>query len=117
MGAESVFAREKGWGRSHPASVGGDVPPQSIDPATLEHLKRQATGRAETLGHRLQPFRAAKHDPLCYVSFCRDCRQMVIVSLQQADSPRGALYGYALEARCASQDAEHGHLLAAAGAP
>jgi hypothetical protein len=80
------------------------VPPQSIiDAGTLEDLKRQAIGRAEALGHRLQPFRAAKHDPLCYGSFCHDCRQMVIVSLERFDGPRGAFYGYALEARCASQ--------------
>ncbi len=85
------------------------MPPQSVDPGTLEDLKRQAIGRAETLGHRLQPFRAAKQDPLCYVSFCHDCRQMVIVSLEHAGSnqPTGELYGYALEARCASHPAEH----------
>ena len=82
------------------------MPPQPIDTAALDHLKRQAIGRAETLGHRLQPFRAAKQDPLCYVSFCHDCRQMVIVSLEH-DSPRAAFYGYALEAPCARQDADH----------
>ena len=87
------------------------MPPQTIiDPGTLEDLKRQAIGRAETLGHRLQPFRAAKHDPLCYVSFCHECRQMVIVSLECSGDRPGALYGYALEARCArhADEAEHG---------
>jgi hypothetical protein len=81
---------------------------------TLEDLKRQAIGRAETLGHRLEPFRAAKQDPLCHVSFCHDCRQMVIVSLENAGSQPGALYGYALEARCANHATEHAQPLASA---
>ncbi len=84
------------------------MPPQSIDPATLDELKQQAVERAERLNHRLEPFRTAKHDPLCYVSFCSDCRQMVIVSLEsRVDADRGALYGYALEAPCAVSRDEH----------
>ncbi len=75
--------------------------PQTIDPETLDHLKREATTRAEALGHRLQVFRTAKQDPLCHVSFCADCRQMVIVSLEHIDDPHNrAFFGYALEARC-----------------
>ncbi len=80
--------------------------PQLIDPETLDHLKREATTRAEALGHRLQTFRTAKHDPLCYVSFCADCRQMVIVSLEHIDNPHDrTLFGWALEARCAGSGA------------
>ena len=74
----------------------------TLDPIALEDLKRQAIARAERLGHRLQPFRAAKHDPLCHVSFCGECRQMVIVSLEGVAERAGTLYGYALEARCAT---------------
>jgi hypothetical protein len=82
------------------------VPPQSVDPETLDHLKREATTRAEALGHRLEAFRTAKHDPLCHVSFCADCRQMVIVSLEHVDNPRDrALFGYALEAQCLGRTA------------
>jgi hypothetical protein len=92
------------------------VPPETIDPGTLDDLKRQAIGRAETLGHHLQPFRAAKQDPFCYVSFCCDCRQMVIVSLEGARDRPGALYGYALEARCAGHTVEDERYLASAGA-
>ncbi len=91
------------------------MPPQSIDVTTLEDLKRQAIGRAEALGHRLQPFRTTKHDPLCYVSFCDGCRQMVIVSLEHVPSSdhAGTLYGYALEARCAAHTVEHAEAVAA----
>jgi hypothetical protein len=85
------------------------VPLQTIDPAALEDLKRQAIARAEHLGHRLQLFRTAKHDPLCYVSFCNECRQMVIVSLEGGEEHRGTLYGYALEARCAARAAATQH--------
>lgn len=75
--------------------------PDTIDQTTLEDLKHQANSRAGDLGHQLGPFRTAKQDPLCYVSFCVDCRQMVIVSLEKtSDDREGALYGYALEARC-----------------
>ncbi len=86
------------------------MPPETIDVTTLEDLKHRAVERAETLGHRLQPFRAAKQDPLCYVSFCHACRQMVIVSLEHTPSTEhtGALYGYALEARCLGSAVEHG---------
>ena len=92
------------------------MPPQSIDPGTLEDLKRQAIGRAEAVGHHLRPFRAAKQDPLCYVSFCHDCRQMVIVSLADARGSQpgaGVLYGYALEARCTSHATEEAALVSA----
>ena len=77
------------------------MPPQTIDPKTLDDLRSRAVSRAGDLGHRLEPFRTARHDPLCYVSFCTACRQMVIISLQKdgADPSRG-LYGYALEAPC-----------------
>ena len=79
------------------------VTPQTIDPVTLDDLKRRASARAADLGHRLEPFRTARHDPLCYVSFCAACRQMVIISLQKAaDDQTGGLYGYALEAPCAA---------------
>ncbi len=88
-----------------------------IDPERLESLKHRATERAEHLGHRLGPFQTAKHDPFCYVSFCRDCRQIVIVSLeQQNDDHAGALYGYALEAACAAQDATREPMLVSADA-
>ncbi len=84
------------------------MPPQSIDPVTLEDFKHQAVERAERLNHRLEPFRTAKHDPLCYVSFCTDCRQMVIVSLDgRTEDDKGALYGYALEAPCVVTRDEH----------
>ncbi len=79
--------------------------PQTADPITLHDLKTQATARAADLGHRLEPFRTAKHDPLCYVSFCTACRQMVIVSLQKEGDGSGRLYGYALEAPCAASGA------------
>ncbi len=80
--------------------------PQTIDAEVLEDLKREAITRAENLGHRLQPFLGAKHDPLCYVSFCNECRQMVIVSLEHGgEDHKGALYGYALETRCQGHSA------------
>ncbi len=83
-----------------------NVAPLTIDAEVFEDLKREAIARAENLGHRLQPFLGAKHDPLCYVSFCNECRQMVIVSLDDgSDEHKGALYGYALEARCQGQSA------------
>ena len=81
---------------------------QTIDPVTLDDLKRQAIARAGDLGHQLEPFRTAKHDPLCYVSFCTACRQMVIVSVQKpAADQTGGLYGYALEAPCAASSGGH----------
>ncbi len=96
------------------------MPPQAPDPDALESLKHTATARAEALGHHLQVFRAAKHDPLCYVSFCTACRQMVLLNvaprrderraLPAANEHRQALFGYALEAPCAVN-------LAANGAP
>lgn len=76
------------------------------DVETLDGLKRTAQARAERLGHRLQTFRTAKHDPLCSVSFCSACRQMVIVSLAQRGAERGALFGYALETPCAGAGAD-----------
>jgi hypothetical protein len=86
------------------------VLPQAPDPDALESLKRTATARAEALGHHLQVFRAAKHDPLCYVSFCTACRQMVLLNVaprptdrhpsQPAGEHRQCLFGYALEAPC-----------------
>ena len=91
------------------------MPPQSIDPATLDHLKHQAVERAARLNHRLEPFRTAKHDPFCHVSFCTDCRQMVIVALApRPEDDQGALYGYALEAPCAvSRGERHAALVSA----
>ncbi len=91
------------------------MPLSTTDTVTLEDLKRQAVERAENLGHRLEPFRAAKRDPSCYVSFCNQCRQMVIVSFEErpADDQR-ALYGYALEARCAAHSDDSRHALASA---
>ncbi len=77
--------------------------PATLDPVTLEALKSQAIARADDLGHRLEPFRTAKHDPLCYVSFCNACRQMVIVSLKKEGAAH--LYGYALEAPCPASHA------------
>ncbi len=91
--------------------------PPTIDPVTLDDLKRQAITRAGDLGHHLEPFRTAKHDPLCYVSFCAACRQMVIVSLKKdADDHSGGLYGYALEAPCAAPGPGHRSDLASAHA-
>ncbi|MGE5362357.1 MAG: hypothetical protein ACM3NQ_25355 [Bacteroidales bacterium] len=94
--------------------------PQAPDPEALETLKRAATARAEELGHRLQVFRAAKQDPLCYVSFCTACRQMVLLNVtpRAADThnaahssdPRQALFGYALEAPCARAAADSGRI-------
>lgn len=78
--------------------------PQQV-PDVLDELKREAVARAEHLGHRLQVFRASKHDPSCSVSFCADCRQMVIVALEKNGEPRGSLFGYALEARCQGEHA------------
>ncbi len=80
----------------------------AADVATAEDLKRQAIERAETLGHHLEPFRAAKRDPSCYVSFCNQCRQMVIVALDERGGENGLFYGYALEARCGVAEA-HRH--------
>lgn len=94
------------------------MPPHTMDRTTLEGLKRQAIERAAHLSHRLEPFRTAKHDPLCYVSFCADCRQMVIISLEHGDrdgDDRGALYGYALEAPCAAHSDGHRHEMIGAG--
>ena len=81
------------------------MPPQTVDPETLEQLKRAAILRAEQLGHHLQVFRNAKHDPHCYVSFCSDCRQMVLVNLASRGQRASALLGYALEAPCAARPA------------
>ncbi len=91
------------------------MPQSTVESTTLEDLKRQAVERAENLGHRLEPFRAAKRDPSCYVSFCNQCRQVVIVSLEErpADDQR-ALYGYALEARCVAHPDDSHHALASA---
>ena len=89
--------------------------PQPIDRATLDDLKRDALARAHALGHQLEPFRTARHDPLCHVSFCAACRQMVIVSLTQEGEDRpGRLYGYALEAPCTASGAGRQSELAAA---
>ncbi len=88
------------------------MPPYTVDAITLDDLKRQAIERAEGLGHRLQPFRGAKNDRRSVVSFCADCRQMVIVSLEDG----GALYGYALEARCSVHAAGTHQIHIAAGA-
>ncbi len=88
--------------------------PETIDIVTLDDLKRQAVARAVDLGHRLEPFRTAKHDTLCYVSFCTGCRQMVIVSLQDREQERaGRLYGYALEAPCQAPAGNRSELAAA----
>jgi hypothetical protein len=73
------------------------VSPVLLEPRAIEELKREARSRAEGLGHHLQAFRSAKNDPVCHVAFCRDCHQMVAVSLEE-DEPR--FYGYALEAAC-----------------
>jgi hypothetical protein len=88
------------------------VPPCTVDAITLDDLKRQAIERAESLGHRLQPFRGAKNDRRSAVSFCADCRQMVIVSLEDG----GVLYGYALETRCSVHAVGTHQSLVAAGA-
>lgn len=91
--------------------------PQTIDPVSLDDLKRAAIARADTLGHRLEPFRTAKHDPLCCVSFCTACRQMVIVSIEKdCDDRSGGLYGYALEAPCAAAGAGRRSALVSADA-
>lgn len=91
------------------------MPPQAAGVATVEDLKRQAVERAETLGHHLEPFRTAKRDPSCFVSFCNHCRQMVIVSLDERPDEQGVFYGYALEARCAAVEANRREPAPAAG--
>ncbi len=86
------------------------LPPYAIDhdQSILDDLKGQAAERAARFGHRLEPFRTAKHDPDCYVSFCADCRQMVIVNIERHGADEnGALYGYALEAQCAAHGVVH----------
>jgi hypothetical protein len=88
-----------------PKSVEANVVPQAqvADADTLESLKQVAVARAEALGHHLQAFQAAKRDPLCCVSFCRDCRQMVLLSLAAPAGSSSALLGYALVCRCEGQ--------------
>ncbi len=82
------------------------MPLHATDVATVDALTRPAVERAETLGHHLEPFRAAKRDPSCFVAFCGHCRQMVIVALDERGGENSVFYGYALETRCAAAD-EH----------
>lgn len=91
------------------------LPPHTIDRSVLEDVKGQAVERAARFGHHLEPFRTAKHDPDCYVSFCVDCRQMVIVNIERhGKDETGALYGYALEAPCVAHSAADHRQVAAA---
>ena len=92
------------------------MPSEPIERSTLDDLKRRAAERAGELGHHLGPFRSAKRDHFS-VSFCLDCRQMVIVTLEDEDGDcHGSLHGYALEVRCVAPGARSSEDSIAVGA-
>lgn len=67
----------------------------------LNDLKNLAVDRASRQGHQLGVFRSSRSDPERYVSFCQQCRHLVIIDLFPGPGvDRRRLYGYALEAGC-----------------
>lgn len=67
----------------------------------LAHLKHEAERVAGQRGHRLAPFRNARHDPLRYVSFCTACGGLVIVETGPGDDLANRLHGHAWDSDCA----------------